>query len=93
VQNVINSIRERAASFQKRIALPETECDRTLTAASRAAAAKLADIVLVGSPKYVETRAKALEIDLSGCEVIDPRTSRCARSAPPRTTRPARARV
>ncbi len=72
MQNVINSIRERAARYGKRIALPEVECDRTLQAAARATSAKLAEVVLVGSPKYVETRAKALEIDLSGLEVVDP---------------------
>jgi len=70
--NVINSIRERAAKYQMRIALPEVECDRTLQAAARASQAKLAQIVLVGSPKYIHTRAQALDIDLSGCEIIDP---------------------
>lgn len=71
MQNVINSIRERAAKFNKRIALPEVDCDRTLEAAARAHDAKLADIVLVGSPKYVNTRAKTLGIDLEGVEIVD----------------------
>ncbi len=72
MQNVINSIRERAAKFNKRIALPETDCDRTLQAAARASAAKLAQVILVGSPKYVATRAKALEVDLDNLEIVDP---------------------
>jgi phosphate acetyltransferase len=72
LQNVINSIRERAAKYQMRIALPEVECDRTLHAAARACQAKIAQVVLIGSPKYVSTRAKALDIDLSCCEVVDP---------------------
>ena len=72
MQNVINSIRERAAKSKKRIALPETECDRTLQAAARAHEAKLAEIVLVGSPKYVEKRAKALGLDLMSLAIADP---------------------
>lgn len=72
MQNVITSIRERAAKSHKRVALPEVECDRTLQAAARASAAKLAEIVLVGSPKYVQTRSKALDLDLSAVEIVDP---------------------
>lgn len=72
MQSVINSIRERAVKFHKRIALPETDCDRTLQAAVTAHEARLADIVLVGSPKYVETRAKHLGLDLMSLEIVDP---------------------
>lgn len=82
MQSVINSIRERAAQCDKRIALPETECDRTLHAAARASAAGLAEIVLIGSPAYVAARARALGIDLSPVEVVDPQDpqvrERCA---------------
>ncbi len=72
MQSVINSIRERAVKYNKRIALPETDCDRTLQAAMKAHEAKLAEIVLVGSRKYVETRAKHLELDLMALEIMDP---------------------
>ncbi len=72
MQSVINSIRERAVKYHKRIALPETDCDRTLQAALTAQEARLADVVLVGSPKYVETRGKHLGLDLTALEVIDP---------------------
>lgn len=75
MQNVINSIRERAAEYNKRIALPETECDRTLEAGARAHSAKLAQVVFVGKRQYVDTRAKALGLDLSGIEVVDPEDS------------------
>jgi phosphate acetyltransferase len=72
MENIINSIRERAVALNKRIALPETTDDRTLRAAVRARAAKLAQVVLIGSAEYVRERCRALEIDAADIEVVDP---------------------
>jgi phosphate acetyltransferase len=69
---VISSIHQRAAGYHKRIVLPEVDCDRTLSAAARAAAAGLAEIVLVGSPAHVAERGSSLGLDLSGLETVDP---------------------
>lgn len=72
MKDVIRSIRERATRARQRIALPETDCDRTLQAAARACSAGIAQIVLVGSPDHVADRAKALGLDLTSVNVVDP---------------------
>lgn len=57
----VESIRARAAAHRRRIALPETDDQRTIDAASALAAAGVVEPVLIGRP-----RAPAR------CEVIDP---------------------
>jgi phosphate acetyltransferase len=57
----VESIRARAAAHRRRIALPETEDQRTLAAASALAAAGVVDPVLIGRPRTP-----------TSCEVIDP---------------------
>jgi phosphate acetyltransferase len=57
----VESIRARAAARRRRIALPETEDQRTLAAASALAAAGVVDPVLIGRPRTP-----------TSCEVIDP---------------------
>jgi phosphate acetyltransferase len=72
MENIINSIRERAVALQKRIVLPETTDDRTLRAAVRAEAARLAQVTLIGSPAYIRERSRVLEIDTSKVDIADP---------------------
>jgi phosphate acetyltransferase len=57
----VESIRARAAARRRRIALPETEDQRTLAAAGALAAAGVVDPVLIGRPRTP-----------TSCEVIDP---------------------
>ncbi|HEU4720870.1 MAG TPA: phosphate acetyltransferase [Gemmatimonadaceae bacterium] len=57
----VESIRARAAAHRRRIALPETDDQRTIDAASALAAAGVVDPVLIGRPRAPIR-----------CEVIDP---------------------
>ena len=57
----VDTIRSRAATQRRRIALPETEDPRTLDAARALAEAKVVEPVLIGAPRA----------SIPGCEVID----------------------
>ena len=73
---LIDRIIARACSNRQRIVLPESLEDRTITAADRALADGLADIILIGSP--AEISAKAAELGLKNigkATIIDPAIS------------------
>ena len=73
---LIEKIIARAKSNRQRIVLPESLEERTLTAADRAVADQLADIILIGNRE--EILAKAKELGLTHIEeatIIDPATS------------------
>ena len=73
---LIESIIARACSNKQRIVLPESLEERTITAADRAIADSLADIILIGNRD--EILAKAAEWGLThvaGATIIDPATS------------------
>lgn len=73
---LIDSIIARAKSNRQRIVLPESLEERTITAADRAIADGLADIILIGNRD--EIMAKAAELGLGhidGATIIDPATS------------------
>ncbi|MBP5572154.1 MAG: phosphate acetyltransferase [Bacteroidales bacterium] len=73
---LIESIIARACSNKQRIVLPESLEERTITAADRAIADSLADIILIGNRD--EILAKAAELGLThvaGATIIDPATS------------------
>ncbi|MDD6150788.1 MAG: phosphate acetyltransferase [Bacteroidales bacterium] len=73
---LLESIVARAQSAKQRIVLPESLEDRTITAADRALADGLAEIILIGNPD--EIAAKASELGLSNigkATIIDPATS------------------
>jgi len=73
---LIENIIARAQSCRQRIVLPESLEERTITAADRAIADGIADIILIGNP--AEIAAKAAELGLKHIEqatIIDPATS------------------
>ena len=73
---LIEKIIARAKANRQRIVLPESLEERTLTAADRAVADQLADIILIGNRE--EIMAKASELGLThvgGATIIDPATS------------------
>lgn len=73
---LIDNIIARAKSNRRRIVLPESLEERTITAADMAVADGLADIILIGNRD--EIAAKAAELGLrhiGGATVIDPATS------------------
>ena len=74
--NLIDSIIARAKSKRQRIVLPESLEDRTITAADRALADGLAEIILIGAPAAIAAKASELGLKHIGkATIIDPATS------------------
>lgn len=73
---LIDSIIARAKSNPQRIVLPESLEDRTITAADRALADGLAEIILIGNPEAIHAKAAELGLKhISKATIIDPATS------------------
>lgn len=73
---LIESIIARAKSNKQRIVLPESLEVRTLTAADRAVADQLAEIILIGNRDEILAKAKELNLThVEGATIIDPKTS------------------
>ncbi len=73
---IIDSIIARAQANKQRIVLPESMEERTITAADRALADNLADIILIGNPDEIKNYAKELKLtNIDKATIIDPKTS------------------
>jgi phosphate acetyltransferase len=68
---VVNKITEKAVELYKRIVLPESDDPRVLQAARKIEDNKYAEVVLLGDPDEIATRAKELEINLDGIEILN----------------------
>ena len=71
----IESIKQRAKQNIKTIILPEAEDKRVLEAASKVIAQGFAKVILIGDKEQVEKDSKENNIDLSGVEIIDIKSS------------------
>jgi phosphate acetyltransferase len=71
--NILERLRQRAASDLKHIVLPEGEDPRTVVAASLCARASIARITLLGREEKIRAAAQEHGADLGGVEVIDHR--------------------
>lgn len=73
---IIDQILARAKSNKQRIVLPESLEERTITAADRALADGLAEIILIGKPSEIFAKADELGLkNISKATIIDPATS------------------
>lgn len=73
---LIEQIIARAKSNKQRIVLPESLEERTLTAADKALADELADIILIGNPAEIFALADKLGLkNIGKATIIDPATS------------------
>ena len=63
---------ERARADRKHIVLPEAEDERMLRAAEILLKRNVVDITLLGNEDDINNRAKALQINLDGVNIIDP---------------------
>ncbi|MDR1764297.1 MAG: phosphate acetyltransferase [Dysgonamonadaceae bacterium] len=71
--NLIQDIVARAQADRKRIVLPEGNEERTLRAADRLVADKVADIILIGNPQEINTLAQQYQLsNIGGATIIDP---------------------
>ncbi|MCQ2158779.1 MAG: phosphate acetyltransferase [Bacteroidales bacterium] len=74
--DIIQQIIARAKTSTQRIVLPESFEERTITAADRAIADGLADIILIGNRQKVLDYAESLGLkNISRATIIDPETS------------------
>ena len=66
---------ERARADRRHIVLPEGDDDRILHAAGRLLRRDVADLTILGDVDAIRRRADELGINLSGAQLLDPRTS------------------
>lgn len=72
--DLLEKIKQNASKLNKRIVLPEGNEPRTLKAAAIILKEKIAQLILLGNPIEVQQQAKALNVDIGGATVIDPKT-------------------
>ena len=73
--DLMKKIWDAAKSNKKKIVLPEGNEERNIAAAEKINKLGLAYPILIGKKDEIENKAKALEVDLSGVEMIDPDNS------------------
>lgn len=71
---LIEQIKHNAAKLNKRIVLPEGNETRTLQATSIILRENIAHIILLGNKAEIESKARNLKVDISGAEIVDPKT-------------------
>ena len=71
--NILERIRQRAASNPQHVVLPEGEDPRTVIAATVCARERLARVTVLGSEEKIRAAAREAGADLGGVEIIDHR--------------------
>ncbi len=71
----IDTIKARARLDKKTIVLPETTDKRTLIAAAKIMEEGIANIIMIGDEEKIMDGAGWLEVDLTGVEVINPKST------------------
>ncbi|MFN7946699.1 MAG: phosphate acetyltransferase [Blastocatellia bacterium] len=69
--DILQKIRNRAAAQPQHILLPEGDDDRTIVAAARIAAERLARVTLLGNEDQIRSRADALGVSLTNVPVLN----------------------
>ncbi len=69
---ILKKLKAKAKTMGASIVLPESLEERTLKAAAVIIHEKLAEVVLVGSPDEIITKAQALELDIGAAKIINP---------------------
>ena len=72
---LMNKLWNAAKADRKRIVLPEGDEERTLIAAQKIQEEKLAYVILVGDEEKIAEKAKGLNVNLEGIEIINPNKS------------------
>lgn len=72
---LMNKILEVAKADKKRIVLPEGNEERTIVATEEIYKQGYAHPILVGNKEEILNKATALNVDLTGVEIVDPETS------------------
>jgi phosphate acetyltransferase len=69
--NILERIRQRAASRPQHIVLPEGNDPRTVVAAALCSNQRLAQITILGDAESIRATARDVSVDLSGVTIID----------------------
>ncbi len=73
---LLDSIKQKAKSFNKRIVLPEGYEERTIKAADIALEEGLAKIILIGNPAEIKSHAQKLGLkNLGKADIVDPKSN------------------
>jgi phosphate acetyltransferase len=72
----VGEMMKKAKDYQKSLVLPEGTEERTVQAAAKIAAKKIAKkIILLGIPSEIEKLAKSLKVNLKGIDIVNPADS------------------
>jgi phosphate acetyltransferase len=69
--DILQRLRNRAAAQMKHVVLPEGEDDRTIIAAARVAAERIARVTLLGDEEKIRARAAALNVSLTNVPILN----------------------
>lgn len=72
---LIKEFWEKAKSDVKTIVLPEGEEERNLLASAAIKKEGIAELVLLGDEQKIKDKAKSLNVDIEGIEIVNPKTS------------------
>ena len=73
--DLMKKIWASAQANKKKIVLPEGNEERNIAAAEKICKLGLADVILVGNKDEILNKAKGLDVDVSGAEIVDPEES------------------
>lgn len=72
--DLLNKIKDSAKKYNKRIILPESTEERTITAADEIIKEGIAQIILIGNPEEIKNKAKELNLsNIDKAIIIDPK--------------------
>jgi len=69
--NILERIRQRAASRPQHIVLPEGNDPRTVVAAALCSARRIAQITLIGDEQVIQATARERSLDLGGITILN----------------------
>ncbi|MBP2031624.1 phosphate acetyltransferase [Clostridium algifaecis] len=72
---LMKQIWDKARKDKKKIVLAEGEEERNLKASEKIVKNNIADVIIVGNKDVIKEKAKKLNVDLTGVEMVDPDTS------------------
>jgi phosphate acetyltransferase len=73
--SVLEEIRAKAKALRRTVILPEGNEERTLKAAQMLVSGGMADVILVEDETSIRTNAAKAGVDLTGIQIVDPKTS------------------
>jgi phosphate acetyltransferase len=70
--DVLENLRNKAKSLNRRVVFPEGDDDRTLQAVTVLQGEGIVRCIVIGDERQISDRARELGLDLGGAEIVDP---------------------